>query len=183
LSTRKQIPAFSALELIVAMAIVAILLGISIPAFKNYGWNLRMRTAMHTLRTDLNLARSRAISLGVETVICPAPDSEDSDTGPVCSGDSLWHTGWIVFADLNGDRQRQSTEPILSQAAATQFITISSSRYRNRLRFYPRGTAAGSNATILFCDQRGSAYAGAISLSNTGRIRLVTRGRSKAICP
>ena len=62
----------TALELVVTMAVAAILLATGVPAFKNYSWNLRMRTAMDTLQTDLNLARSRAISHNTQTIICPA---------------------------------------------------------------------------------------------------------------
>jgi len=172
--------AITALELIVAMAIAAVLLAASAPAFRDFGRNLRMKTAMHGLRADLNLARSRAVTLDAQTVVCPLLDS---GAVPVCSGGSAWHGGWIVFADLDGDRQRQNSEPLISRGNAVEFLTVYSSRYRTSLRFYPDGTAAGSNATISFCDQRGSAYAGTLSLSNTGRIRLLTGGRGKPNCP
>ena len=166
--TAKQ--GFTALELMVTMAIVAILLTTGIPAFKNYSWNLRMKTAMDVLQTDLILARRRAISLNTRTVVCPAQGTN------TCSGDSDWQNGWIVFTDLNGDRQRQASEPLLKQSGAVEFMTISSSRSRTSVRFYPNGFAPGSNMTILFCDERGADYAGKVSVSNNGRIRLQPGG-------
>jgi prepilin-type N-terminal cleavage/methylation domain-containing protein len=63
----------TAFELMVAMAIVAILLSTGVPAVKNYVWNLRLRTAMDTLQTDLNLARAHAISHN--TAMAPASPS------------------------------------------------------------------------------------------------------------
>lgn len=160
------------------MAIVAILLATGVPAFKNYSWNLRMKTAMDSLQTDLNLARRRAISLNIQTVICPAPGPDS------CSGNSNWHDGWIVFTDLNGDRDRQTGEPLLKQSAAVEFLDISSSRSRSYVRFYPNGSAPGSNLTILFCDQRGARYAGKVSVSNSGRIRQESGGtKATADCP
>jgi len=92
--SKQQQHGLTALELLVTMAIVAILLAAGVPAFKNYGWNLRLKTAMDVLQTDLNLARGRAISHNIQTVICPATDSHD------CSGLSDWQDGWIVFTDL-----------------------------------------------------------------------------------
>lgn len=164
---------FTALELIVTMTIVAILLATAVPAIKNYSWNLRMKTAMDTLRSDLNLARGRAISHNIQTVICPVSTNGD------CSGQSAWQGGWIVFADLNADRNKQTGEPLLKQSDAIAMLDISSSRSRNRLRFYPNGSAPGSNASILFCDSRGAAEAGTLSVSNSGRIRL----QSKVVQP
>lgn len=162
----------------VTMAIVAILLAAGVPAFKNYGWNLRMKTAMDVLQADLNLARGRAISHNIQTVICPATDHNS------CSGQPAWQDGWIIFTDLNGDRQKQDGEPLLRYAGAIDFLEISSSRARSYLRFYPNGTSPGSNMSILFCDKRGVEYAGLIAVSNTGRIRMETKGiEASENCP
>ena len=169
MNTHRQ-TGFTALELMVTMAVVAILLATAVPSFKNYGWNLRMKTAMDVLQTDLNLARSRAITHNIQTVICPATASDD------CSGISDWKSGWIVFTDLNADTRRQEGEPLLKHAGAVEFLDITSSRARSYLRFFANGTAPGSNVSILFCDKRGAEHAGTITVSNTGRIRLQTKG-------
>jgi len=169
---------FTALELLVGMAIVAILLATAVPTLKNYSWNLRMRTAMDVLQTDLNLARRRAISLNVQTVACPAAG------GSTCSGDSNWGNGWIVFTDLNADHRRQAGEPLLRQSGEVEFINIRSSRSRRYLRFYPNGSAPGSNMAIRFCDKRGARYAGKVSVSNSGRIQQQSGGiKATKNCP
>jgi type IV fimbrial biogenesis protein FimT len=176
--SKRQPRGVTAFELMVAMAIVAVLLATGVPAFKNYSWNLRMRTAMDTLHTDMNLARGRAISHNIQTIICPAVDARD------CSGQSQWQNGWIVFTDLNGDHQRQDGEALLKHAGAIEFLNVSSSRSRSYLRFYPNGTAPGSNISILFCDRRGAKHASKLVVSNTGRIRTETGGvQSSTNCP
>lgn len=161
---------FTALELIITMAIIAILLTMGIPAFQNYSWNMRMKAAMDTLQTDLNLARGHAISHNSKTVICPAGNEYD------CSGQAVWQDGWMVFTDINDDRKRQGTEPLLKYSGALARLNISSSSSRTYLRFFPNGSSPGSNATIRFCDRRGAAYSGAITVSNSGRIRLQVPG-------
>lgn len=168
----------TAFELMIAMAIAAILLTTGAPAIKNYSWNLRLRTAMDTLRTDLNLARARAITHNTAMVICPATDGRD------CASTAQWQHGWIVFADLNDDHHRQASETLVKQAAATEFLDISSSRSRRYLRFYPNGSAPGSNVSILFCDKRGARFAAKLVVSNTGRIRTETDDiQPTANCP
>ena len=168
----------TALELIVTMAVVAVLLAAGVPAFKNYAWNLRMKTSIEMLQADLTQARGHAISHNIRTVICPAVDNND------CSGQPTWHDGWIVFSDLNADHHRQEGEPLLKHAGAAELLKISSSDSRRYLRFYPNGTAPGSNATILICDGRGTAYANTITVSNSGRIRTQAyAGESTEICP
>lgn len=175
--TRNQ-PGITAFELMAVMAIVAILLSAGVPAFKNYTWNLRLRTAMDTLQTDLNLARAHAISHNTEMVICPAVDTMD------CSGSYLWQQGWIVFSDINADHHRQTGEALVRRAGAVEFLDISTSRSRSYLRFYPNGSAPGSNVSVVFCDKRGAEHAGKIIVSNTGRIRTETGGiKATANCP
>lgn len=150
------------------MAIVAILLTTGTPAIKNYSWNLRLRSAMDSLHTDLNFARGRAIGDNTQTVVCPANNPQD------CSGTASWQHGWIVFTDINGDRSRQAIEPLLKHTGATELLDITSSRSRSSLRFYPNGSAPGTNTSIVFCDPRGAVHAGKIIVSNSGRIRQVT---------
>jgi len=174
----KQQFGITAFELMVVMAIVAILLSTGVPAVKKYTWNLRLRTAMDTLQTDLNLARAHAISHNTEVVICPAIDAAD------CSRSSAWQNGWIVFIDLNADHRRQASEAIVKHAGAVEFLDIASSRSRSYLRFYPNGSAPGSYVSIVFCDRRGAEHAGKIVVSNTGRIRSESGGvTATANCP
>jgi len=169
---------FTALELIVTMAVVAILLSMSVPAFKNYGFNIRMKTAMEVLQSDLKLARGNAISHNIHTIICPTRNGLD------CSGQSAWQNGWMVFTDLNSDRTKQQTEPLLKHSGELELLSITSPNSRNKLRFLPNGSAPGSNVSILFCDQRGASKAGIITISNSGRIRLQNNGSEPSeICP
>jgi len=169
---------FTALELVVAMAVAAILLSAGGPALRNYTWNQRMKAAMDTLQSDLKLARGRAISHNTQTVICPAASADD------CSELTTWQDGWLVFADLNGDRRRQPGEPLIRRAGGIDLLDIRSSASRTYLRFYANGSAPGSNTTIRFCDSRGASHAGAVIVSNSGRIRAQTDGvRPSENCP
>lgn len=168
----------TALDLLITMALVVLLAVTGIPGLREYRLNQQMKSAVTLLHADLKLARNDAISLDVFTVACPG------STATSCSGQSQWHPGWLVFVDLNGDRNWQNTEPLLRTANELETMTVQSSSGRNQVRFFPGGSAPGSNSSIVFCDQRGFRGGRKLVISNTGRIRRSTLTASdEARCP
>jgi type IV fimbrial biogenesis protein FimT len=156
---------FYVLELMVTVAIAAILLVIGVPAFQDFGARQRMSAAMHALHGELALARNAAIRHGTAVVACPG----EPDTG--CRAGSDWSEGWFVFSDFNGDRAFQAGERVHRVEPGLEQIVIRSSSGRQSLRFFPNGSAPGSNTSITFCDRRGPAAARKLVISNLGRIR------------
>jgi prepilin-type N-terminal cleavage/methylation domain-containing protein len=60
---------FTAIEILVVLAIVAILIKISVPAFTTWLPTLRLSGAAQQLATDLKLARTRAVALSASTTV------------------------------------------------------------------------------------------------------------------
>jgi type IV fimbrial biogenesis protein FimT len=156
---------FTVLEMLLVLAITAILMIVGIPALQTYEMRQRMSAAMHLLHSQLALARNEAIRFNTEVVACPG----NVETGCLEAAD--WSAGWIVFADLNGDRLYQQTENVFRSEPGLEQVVIRSTAGRTNLRFYPNGSAPGSNGSITFCDARGPADARKLLISNTGRIR------------
>jgi len=151
--------------MLLVLAITAILLIIGIPALQSYEMRQRMSAAINLLHTQLVLARNEAIRFNTQVVACPGSVNSG------CTEAADWSNGWIVFGDLNGDRQYQGTESMLRVEPGLEQVVIRSSSGRTNLRFYPNGSAPGSNSSITFCDARGPASARKLVISNTGRIR------------
>ncbi|MCP3852650.1 MAG: prepilin-type N-terminal cleavage/methylation domain-containing protein [Gammaproteobacteria bacterium] len=84
---------FTITELMIAVAIAAVLLTIGVPSFQETLANNRLDTKTHTVANSLKLARSEAIKRGVAVSVCP------SNTGTSCVGNDLAQ-GWIIFTDL-----------------------------------------------------------------------------------
>lgn len=156
---------FSALELVITMALVAILLGLGVPGFRTYLQNQRIRSTTASLHAELSLARNEAINSNQHVIACPG----HSQTG--CAGDSNWHAGWLIFIDENDDRVWQAEEPLLRNTNEQADVLAISAASRNQIRFFPGGSAPGSNAGIVICDQRGYEKGRKIVISNSGRIR------------
>jgi type IV fimbrial biogenesis protein FimT len=156
----------TAFDLVVSLAIIAILTSAAVPAMGHILMHQRMKAAVSQLQSDLALARSEAIDRASRIVTCPqAPTGACADTG-------TWQHGWLIFQDSNDDRAWQAGEPLLRRASAIDGMQIVSSAHRVRLRFFPNGTAPGSNATLSFCDARGPRATRQLTLSASGRIRL-----------
>lgn len=90
---------FTMTELMVTVAIVAILLSIGVPSFRYVTNSYRMSAEVNSLLGDMMFARAEAIKEGQPIVVCT------SSTGTTCSGSNSWQNGWIVFQDLNNNGQ------------------------------------------------------------------------------
>ncbi|HRY14609.1 MAG TPA: GspH/FimT family pseudopilin [Candidatus Competibacteraceae bacterium] len=82
---------FTLTELMITIAVAAIVLAIGVPSFQQVVRNNQATSQMNDLIGSLSLARSEAVKRGRRVVMCKSND------GATCSGN--WHDGWIVFVD------------------------------------------------------------------------------------
>jgi type IV fimbrial biogenesis protein FimT len=83
---------FTLVELMVTIAVLAILLAIGIPAFASLIASNRLTSATNELIASLQTARTEALRRNVRVTVCPAAPGATA-----CSGD--WRDGWIAFVD------------------------------------------------------------------------------------
>ncbi len=81
---------FTLYELMVIVAVAAILASVAIPGFRNLVFNSRSVAHTNDVVTALNLARSEATRRRFPVAVCASAD------GASCSGSNDWSTGWIV---------------------------------------------------------------------------------------
>jgi type IV fimbrial biogenesis protein FimT len=86
---------FNLTELLVVMAIVAILLGIGVPSYRFITNSYRMSSEANGLLGDLMYARAEAIKEGQGVTVCVSAD------GATCAGTATWQSGWVVFSNPN----------------------------------------------------------------------------------
>lgn len=99
---RPRSAGFSILELMVALTVLAIGLGIAVPSFTDMARRNRLATQTNGLMSTLAIARSEAVKRGISVTVCPAATAVD--TADQCSFDTNWaENGWIVFTDAVGD--------------------------------------------------------------------------------
>ena len=94
---RKQIAkGFTLLELMTALAILAVLMSVGVPSFVTMIRNNRITAQANEMVSALNYARSESVKRGIPVSVCSSTD------GATCAASTTWSTGWIVFTDGNG---------------------------------------------------------------------------------
>jgi type IV fimbrial biogenesis protein FimT len=161
---------FTLVELLTTLVVMIAVIVTGIPAMQKFSASQNMLAAVNTVASHLHLARSEAIKQGTRAVLCPSLDGE------TCLKSNQWQQGFILFADENANRERDSDEGLLRQfrsASKEPQILIKSGR-RQWVRYQATGEAPGSTLTITFCDANNLVEPKAIIISNTGRPRIST---------
>lgn len=158
---------FTLVEMAVTLSILAILLGIGIPAFSKSLAAWQRDRATKALIAHMQLARTEAIKRTRRVVIC---NSSDAST---CSAPANkdWKNGWIVFEDDNANGLRDAAEPLM--AASGAFPGIQSMQANNaikRLVYQPNGLMTSGMSTMSVTPRAGPAQK--IVINRIGRVRL-----------
>ena len=199
---------FTLIELMFTVIVLAVLLAIGVPSFRDFLRNSRMAAQANDLLSAVNLARSEAVkrrgpvTLCVGTANCAAADFED---------------GWLVFVDVDQDGVVDVGEDVLRRHPAmpggietavyetadaededdpefddstTRYISYGQNGFR-RMNGGGLPVALG----IVLCDQRGNVESGggpdmsaarALEFTTSGRVaitRSVDRIEALGGCP
>lgn len=131
---------FTLLELIITLAISAILIGLAMPSLQSLIGDSEMTSTTNEFVYSLQTARSEAIKRAGSVGLCPstAPEADE----PVCDGTD-YARGWIVFFDADGNGSRETTDQIVLQAEerSSRFIFTSDAAFAQRIYFGPSGTS------------------------------------------
>lgn len=171
--TTKQ-TGFTLIELMVTIAVLGILLSIGIPSYQNMVLNSRITAQANQVITALNYARSEAVKRAAPATVC------STNGGAACAGSTNWSTGWLVFADANGNGVVNAGETVLRVWPALNTGNTLNTGKDLRVTFAASGFATGFNDTFRLCDKRGTAEARSIVINSMGR-SYVEKGT--ATCP
>lgn len=97
--TAKPLPAgsrltsngFTLAELLITIAVLAVLVTIAVPSMQEFVRKNRVTTQINALLADLTFARSEAIKRATTVRVCNSKDQE------TCAADAKWADGWIVI--------------------------------------------------------------------------------------
>lgn len=149
LKPRRLAAGFTLLELMITVALVAVLLGLATPSFQ-YVINVgRITSPANELLAGLQVARAESIRRGVRTVVCRS-DTPDA-AGAACSTAGGAWGGWIAFVDNDNDGTLDAGEAVLRTGTvpAPAVLNASSNIANQRVVFRPDGLARTPAGALL----------------------------------
>ncbi|HEB55106.1 MAG TPA: prepilin-type N-terminal cleavage/methylation domain-containing protein [Gammaproteobacteria bacterium] len=167
------------IELMVTLAVFAIVTVLAFPGFKLYQQNSNRVSQINSMVASFNLARSEAVKRNLPVVVCASADQAS------CTGANNWTTGWISFVDSNSNGVLDGGEPLIYAhgrlSGANLILGDVDNNGTDRIIFRANGTS-NTAATFMRCDDRfntdtlPNAHARAIILTASGRTRLSRDG-------
>ena len=184
---RKKVDSgFTLIELMVVIAIVAVLTTLAAPSVQGILAEAGLRDQSESLMSDMRYARSMALKRGVSVTLCAS--SNPSASVPTCStSNPNWATGWISFIDNDTplNNQHSSTDELLrrredmtqSSGGIDTGTGGASGQPPAFIRFNNDGRATGFQGSFILKSRNGDTTLDrAICLSSTGRPRVTNAG-------
>ena len=156
---------FTIIELMITVALIAVIAGIGIPSFRDVIAKNRVVSSINEFHQGLRLARSEAVKRNDTIVFCASSDQA------TCSG--TWGNGWLIYHDADGDNTVDANEVVRVGDAVSGGFSLTFTGNTTSISFLARGLVSdGVNGTFKLCDSEGVAQrARGIVLLATGSTR------------
>ena len=168
---------FTLVELLVAVAIAAVVLGLAVPAWGRFVAGVRVATATTELVSGLHAARSEAIKRQHRVTLCKSAD------GTSCASDGGWEQGWMMFADADNFGVRDAGESVvrISTGEHDGLGIQGNSEFARFISYTPMGTTRRASGALgmgsmTVCSSRAGVTGRRVVISRTGRARVERTG-------
>ena len=166
---------FTLVELMVTVAIIAIVAGLAVPSFISIMQQNRSTNFANELAASLNLARSEAIKRAATVTVCT---SNTTAASPVCDSTRAWKDGWLVFVDkgvIGTFDNATDTQLKVGKPANTDTAVTAATTSANYVSYLPSGLSLGNGSqsfSICVGTVTGQSVPRTISINTTGRISI-----------
>ena len=164
------------IELLIVIAIAAIMATIAVPSLRDTLNDFRQRSALALLVSDLNQARSEAIKRNSRVLVYVL-----NAAGTGCAASTNWLAGWLACSDANADgacdtASASNPNPFIVRPALDASLTLSvldaTPAALSNLRFNANSSqgAGSSAATLTLSGNWSGAASHTITVAGTGHI-------------
>ena len=162
---------FTLIELIVTMAIAAIVLSVGVPTFRGAIANNSMVSDANRFVASVNVARSSAVKYQRNATICASANW--NATTPSCTSTTDWSNGWIVFVDKDRDGAVDADEVVVVNEPLHDRASFDAGS-QSSFTYDARGFVDNGD-NIDLCDNRTGEVGREIRINGAGRVRVVTQ--------
>lgn len=154
---------FTLIELMITIAVLAILASVALPAMRDFIQNNRLTSQANDLVTAFQFARSEAIRKNGPIQVCASSNGRD------CGGS--WNAGWIVLdpdaedVDVNGDTEPAPAIRVWGRVAGNTTITGDGT-----FEYQSRGTVDPSGELVLTVPECRGQQRRVVSIGSSGRV-------------
>ncbi len=137
---------FTLIELVVTMAVLAIVVTIAAPSVQGIMQRSRLVSTTNDLVSALMTARSEAVKRGGAVTVCKTGNPDAAS--PSCNAGANWSDGWIVFADdgVRGTVDGGDTMLKIQQPESANGPTVTpSASFSNAITYSAAGSAVSNN--------------------------------------
>jgi type IV fimbrial biogenesis protein FimT len=169
---------FTLIELMVTLALVAILMAVAVPSLTTFQRNAQLTSFSNTMLASINAARGEAMKRGRSAVVVPINGTD-------------WSSGWIVFVDVNRNQVYDATSDpmVLTQPAPPSYLVITANGTAAASPPYIMFDASGYSKTkvggfgALTFEVKRNDVTGTVQLTQTRRIKIASTGRVRVCTP
>lgn len=166
-SSPAQPQGFTLVELMVVIALVAIIATLAAPDFQRLIARQKLNVAASDLLVSVMQARGEAIKNNRQAIVQPLVSSD-------------WSRGWRVFVDLNNDKAYTEGVDMLvttvreADSSVLQFQVARNTTVGNLIGFDASGFVLGADAgqVVFSSSVLGTSYRKGVVISRTGRGRI-----------
>lgn len=167
---RNFLDGFSLPELLVTLALAAILLGIGVPTFSGLANDMRLTSFANALHAEITLARSEAVRRGRRVTLCTSHD------GQTCEAGVGWNARWLMFVDGNGNAQLDEGEEVIRSLApfTKGLVAFGNGSMAQYVSYVPIGTTRAVTGALQMGSIRvcGNEHQRRIVINAVGRVRI-----------
>ena len=169
---------FTLIELMVTLAMVAILMTVAVPSITAFQRNAELTSFSNSLLSAINAARGEAMKRGRNAMIIPTDGAN-------------WSNGWTVFVDVNrnGAYDEVTDITVLKREAAPSYLTVSSTAVTSADSLYIMYDASGYSRLkgggfgAWTIEVARNDVAGSTLLAQTRRVKIASTGRARVCTP
>jgi type IV fimbrial biogenesis protein FimT len=178
---RKRSAGFNLVEIMIALAIVAVMMALAAPDLRDFMRNARISALTNDMMADLQMARTEAVKANRRAWFCVS----DASSQGICMGGGWTDKYRDVIVDLNNDNISNAGDltvrhKIADSSAGSPTATLTGGNATYGVTFLPSGVlSGGGQMTFKICDTRNGPNGVAVAPFLHRQITIAPSGRAQ----